>query len=424
MKVYRISGKRYYRYEDLHAQYPELTRGCRTRDQFIKKHSLKKDRYTYARFKNDVWIPSLGKSCRVDKFFIRKQQVDTRMLGSIDRADLRPDLITLSDEDSFFDSDGNVLHVEVVGERDVDQCFFKLKDVAQVFGMTNLVATVTNEQRDGYQEIIHYRRFSYTVIACKDNSVRVTKTDFYLTYLGVLRAIITTRSRPAESFVSWATKTLFTAQMGTKKDREILGSKIMRLDLNAIKQLGKATSGCISCVYLFELGTVEALRDTMDIPEEHPDTSIVYKFGRTKDLLKRTTNHAKMYGKLDGVNLTLVYYGYIDPDHASKAETAVNHSMQGMNLSFPYKNHKELIIASTKQLKHVREQYDMVTELYRGRVKHITDELERNKYEIAIAKQDAEIWRKEAEMCRKDAEIERQNAEILRLKLKLAKSRK
>lgn len=173
----------------------------------------------------------------------------------------------------------------------------------------------------------------------------------------------------------------------------------------------------VSCIYLFEIGTVADLRQSMSIPDDHPDTSSVYKFGRTCDLDKRARNHAKTYGKLRGANLQLAYHGYVDPQQAAKAETRIAHSMDGMKLLFEYSNHRELIIASKKELKHVREQYDIVTENCRGGLKDIARELETLKQEkeslLISTRHEVLIAQQETALAKKDNEI-------LQLKLQLA----
>lgn len=419
LKLYIIRNRRFVIYDELTAMYPSMLVGVRNKEEFIEKHQLI-GRYTYARLdKNtDKWNVSIGNSCRVDKFFIRLRYVELRMTRNAKelQAPARPALITLSDREAFFDNDGNRLEVEVAGERDANACYFKLVDIARVFGMTNLVNTVTHVAHDGYQEGEHYCKFRYIVISDVVPKKR-TRIAIYLTYLGVLRAVITTKSKVAESFVSWVTKTLFTAQMGTTEQRRELGGKLIGLDASEIKRLGKATSGRISCVYLYALNTVGKLRDSMEIPDKYSDdNAIVYKFGKSIDLEQRTRDHVKNYGTIDGVKIELAYYSYIDPEYISKAEASIAHMTRGMGLAFDYSNSKELIIASSSELKLVKEHYDTMTTMYRGSLKQIVDKLEKAEYRITIADQRTEIVQAQLESSQKDTEI-------LRLKLQIAESR-
>lgn len=433
MEVYRFDEKKYYRYDDVVAKYPTLKKGCRNKAAFIKKHGLEKKHYLYARLdKKGVWQVSEGNSYRFDKLFLRKVHVDNHMVEEIEetkKPERCPPIIILSEKQGFFDDAGNKLEIEIVGERSVDLSFFKLKDISVAFQLRNLANTVTHTQRVGFQEGVHYRRFSCIVPRDSVTCSKSTRQEIYLTYLGVLRVIFTTRSHVAESFVAWATNTLFTAQLGTMKQKRQLASALTGLDLTDIKKLNKATSGCISCVYLFSLGKVQDLRETMSIPDEYPDESVVYKYGRTNDLLKRTQQHLKTYGVLDNVNLELVYHAYIDPEYASSAETTIAHNIQGMELSFSYGNHKELIIVSQEKYKYILEQYDIVGKLYRGSLKQILDDLEKQKQLVILAQKDAEILvaQKEIELSRKDTQLAKQETEmmkkdleIMRLKLQLA----
>ena len=425
MEIYRLNKRNYYLYGDLVKKYPSLRKGCRTRADFIEKHKLAANHYTYARMAKDgSWHVSKGDSCRVDRFFLRVKHVDAHMITEeVEEKEviMRPEVVSLDESDCFQDDDGNLMQIEVVGKRTVTEAYFKLKDVAREFQLPNLAKTVTRVKESSYVEGEHYHWFTYTADVTKKSDGSQNKRDLYLTYRGIIRVAFTTRKHVVESFVRWATETLFIAQMGTAKQKRQLASKLTGLDLAAIKEMNHATSGCISCVYLFSLGTVADLRDVMSIPDSYPGSSTVYKYGRTCDLVKRARDHSKTYGKMDGVSLSLVYHGYIDPERASEAETAIAHNMAATGLSFSYDTHceglgalqpstqtlaGELIIASDRQMKHVREQYDMITELHRGRVKHIVDELEKQKKENELAKKETELAKKEIE--------------ILQLKLRLA----
>jgi hypothetical protein len=341
----------------------------------------------------------------VDKFFICKTYVNTNMIGGVEEIEKRPPIIILDDNEAFKGPNGEILPIEVVGERNAKSCYFKLSDIAKHFQMENLANTVKHTKHDSYVKNKHYRIFSYTKNSDKITINKVTKNATYLTYLGLLRAIFTTRSDPGEMFVTWATNTLFTAQLGTVAQKQKLAGKLLGADVESIKKFCKATSGCISCVYLFSLGTVGSLRELMEIPEEYPDTSIVYKYGRTNNLSSRTVDHQKDFGKMPNVELNLEYHGYIDDKYASKAETSIAQYFQSLNVCYQYQTRKELVILTNKQLFYIKKYYDTITELYRGCVKGINDELKAKDYEIALAKQDIALAKQETVIVKKDLEI-------------------
>ena len=49
----------------------------------------------------------------------------------------------------------------------------------------------------------------------------------------------------------------------------------------------------ICCVYLFAIGTVDDLRERFNIDESIDGKSLVCKYGRTKDFIKRIKKHKK-----------------------------------------------------------------------------------------------------------------------------------
>lgn len=442
MQLFEIEDSDYYHYDHLVEKYPYLTKGTRSKAQFIKKFKMDTDDYLYARSdKKGGWIVTSGKGCKVDKFFIHWEFAEEHLIPEEEDEEPvyepRPPIIDLSDDERFIGPNGIPLNIEVVGERHVDKIYFRLRDVGNAFGVNNLDKVVTNSKSDSYQEGENYFTFciNHSVDAVNDKAKSTkTKNELYLTYEGVLRVIFTSRNSYTKSFVKWATDILFTAQMGTKSQKRKLAGELLGLDAQTIKELNKATSGCISCIYLFSLGTVKTLRKSMKIPKEYPDDSVVYKYGRTGDLDKRTREHQKTYGKIKGVELTLVYHGYIDPEYAPKAETTIAHSMQAMDLTFSYDSYQELVIASSRKYKHIREQYDTVTELYRGRLKQILDELEHQKHltqmalkdvEVAnqktlLAEKDTALAKKDTDLAKKDAALAQQEIKILKMQLRLA----
>ncbi len=286
--------------------------------------------------------------------------------------------------------------------------------------MKRLVYGIT-DNTSAHEEGVHYQIFDITDVSPvnqdkKKKKMQKRKDTHYFTYLGLMKAIFSSRSANAEPFLMWATKTLFTAHLGTRKNKQLLAATLAGVSPEGIRNMCSATSGITSCIYLFSLGTVKKLRKSMTISDEYNDMDIVYKFGRTKNIKARTEAHIKTFSK-KGADLQLVYHGQVDIQHASKAETSINHLMQGMNISFTYQKNKELVIASKKQLAIIKEYYDTVTELYRGRIKEMIYALEKKNIEINTIKKNNEISMLEKDMIiqrqKKDNELLQKNNELL-----------
>ena len=166
---------------------------------------------------------------------------------------------------------------------------------------------------------------------------------------------------------------------------------ITGLDLKQIKAMASVTSGAISCVYLFFLGTVASLRETMKIPEKHPDTSMVFKYGRTIDLLQRAQRHQKTYGGLDGATMLLVYHIHVDPGHNSSAENEISHYVDQHELRYQFQTHRELLITSKSGLKQIREEYDRVRGEYSPILETAVTELVSTRKDLESALKDVKI---------------------------------
>jgi hypothetical protein len=132
------------------------------------------------------------------------------------------------------------------------------------------------------------------------------------------------------------------------------------MSLNHVKEVF-TSSGPVSCVYLFTLGKVKDLRESMQIPENYNDEDMVCKYGYSTSLKRRFTEHQNKYGSINGADLRLKHYRYIDTGLLSKAETNIKSYMEKTNSRFNYSNCQELIIASEKDLNNsIKKHYDLV----------------------------------------------------------------
>ncbi|AUV58863.1 hypothetical protein [Bandra megavirus] len=126
---------------------------------------------------------------------------------------MAPDIIDLKEKEKFHDDDGNIVNIETRGEREHDKCYFLVKDVAIGFGIKSLMTSLINNNTT-YDINRDYKYFN---CECINNVQKKTvKKQLFLTYYGVLRVLFVSRSGNVNNFMTWAIKTLFTIQMGTK----------------------------------------------------------------------------------------------------------------------------------------------------------------------------------------------------------------
>jgi hypothetical protein len=176
-----------------------------------------------------------------------------------------------------------------------------------------------------------------------------------------------------------------------KNDTSVRGYlSIAGCDQDILEKTFDTSVSTISAVYLFTIGQVKTLRDSMNIDEKYDDENIVVKFGMTDDLRRRSKEHHKNFKKYGG-NTKLKYYAWIDETFQSNAETAIKKYFSGMKVLFSFGDMKELAIVTHDELKDLRQHYSHLFELYGGKLKnmnsHYEKELSNVKNKLSIEKE-------------------------------------
>jgi hypothetical protein len=233
--------------------------------------------------------------------------------------EVAPDILELNDEEKFKDDDGNVIDVEVRGERNYDRCYFKVEDIGMGFDMKNTQNIMIKEHTQ-YIENVH---FTYFNIEKKNNVLNNNNKNsahmkkMFLTYKGMIRLLYCSRSKNAEKFQEWATKILFTHHMGTHKQKDELSSSLLGISSSTIKEVFRTCSNKTPVVYLFSIGSAKKLLKD----DTHGKDILLCKFGCTDDISRRTCEHEnnfkKEYG--DEIEFSLPLYLIIDPKYIFEA---------------------------------------------------------------------------------------------------------
>jgi hypothetical protein len=274
--------------------------------------------------------------------------------------------------------------------------------------MPNILDTIRKSKKD-YKLNEHYK---YFIQHCSDrnpstSNKRKIEKLMYITYEGMLIVLCGSRSEKAKTFKKWATKTLFTVQMGTVKQKQKLSSKLLGVSVASVKEAFNASATEYPCVYLCTFNTVDKLRKSMKIDVKYTDDMIVCKYGYTKDLSRRLSEHEKTYGKIKGCELMVKHYSIIDPMYIAEAETDVKDYFEALDAGMKYENYDELIILKQTQLKSVEKQYKQITCAYAGHMKAIIKDIEDLKKEMELReeKHKNEIMMKNNEIMMKNNEI-------------------
>jgi hypothetical protein len=419
MQIIKINKINYYKVDDIIIEYPNFKKGCKTISDMISKHKITDDDYIYAKLTKAKWVVADGKNKKFDKFFVTEEWFDENFGGEEELEEIKddtedaPSIIKLKENEKFFDNDGNIVEIEVRGERDIEKCYFKLEDISKGFNIIHLHEVVVDKNKK-YNINEHYIYF-YCVNGTNGKKGKIKK--IFLTYEGILKVLYTSRGKNAGKFTKWASKTLFTAQLGTKAQKTKLASKLLGVDTNSMMNVLKAMPVAASCIYLFSIGTVADLRDKYDIDADINDDDIVAKYGRSKDLVRRTGEHKKTYGS----DIELLLFYLIDKVYVSEAEAAVTSYFNALNIKIEARDEDELVIFDKEQLKHIRIQYSLIGNKYAGQVSEqaslVKDLVNKHEKEINKITHDKEIERMKYE---KDLSDANHKNDILELKLELS----
>ena len=121
----------------------------------------------------------------------------------------------------------------------------------------------------------------------------------------------------------------------------------------------------------------------LDSIVKYKENDIVCKFGFTKDLKQRFTDHQTHYTKLfnnDDLKLELITFGIIDIFNLSKAESRLKLLFEDKKLE--YGNEQELIILDKTKLNKIKEHYTMIQKVYIGSYQELYDQINESKQQL------------------------------------------
>lgn len=423
-----INGTVYYNVNQLRDNYQAYFYGCiKSPKKIIEKKNIPVDCYLFATENKQGYTVYDKVTDNVPKkaiFFMKKEWVDTHICcgqqsttsneENVEQCIALPPCLYLDDENKFKDEMGEVIEIETRGERSPTGIYFLASDVAKGFDIHKLQDIIADKDSS------YTRGEDYTYFISKDNCDRTRKV-MYLTYEGILRVLILTRSNKTKHFSKWATSVLFTVQMGEKYEKEEVASNMLGINVKSFREALSTCATSVPCVYLFSLGTCSQLRSAMTLPQEIPDDYVVVKYGFTNDLSRRSSEHSTNYGKIQGVKLELLQYTYIDPIYLSDAENDVGNFFKDIEIPITYLSQKELVAVNPSHLKQVIKQYKSINSAYAGRTREMTNEVEKLKHAMSKMEDKYKIQLLEEREKYKD-EINKNKQDIMRLQFECEKN--
>jgi hypothetical protein len=408
----------YYNIKDMFEMNPTFFYGCTVKKrQIIQRKKIPESEYVYATFiaKTKEWKLS-DETCKKAQLLITKKWVDEHFFektkpivkpGEIEEDTLEeaPPLLILDESEKFKDDHGNILNVEVRGERSRDKVYFNVQDVMVAFQMPNLDITL-REQRTNYEKNIHYKCFirsqQHNVLSQSNKpktytdlvtSIQKTSKTLYLTYKGLLRVLFASRSGNAERFQDWAEETLFTIQMGTLEKKEELGARILNIHVDNYRAVFSKYSQSFPCIYLLSLGKVGELKTELGISSDIDDSLTVYKYGHTIDMKRRLGEHGKDYSKYKSVNLDLEVFNYIDSKYTSEAEGDIRNMFDSFGKSLMIDGRNELVALNTKEFDRIKKEYTRTGREYAGATQILQEEITKLTNELKFSKLETERYK-------------------------------
>jgi hypothetical protein len=384
MEHIKINNKRYVSVDDIFDKAPIYCKGSRNGRELVKNKELTSSDFIFAKKSNDEWVESEGKSVKYDKVFLKKKLVDkldeiNGIKTEYNGIEEAPDVIELENHEKFQDNDKNIVEIETRGERKANDIYFLVKDVSKAFNMKSLSKTLIDE-RKAYHENEHYKYFICKIVALGENK---TSKQLFLTYEGILRVLFASNNTETAKFISWATHTLFTAQMGTEKQKRELSSKLLGVSTQAIKEVFASNSTKTPIVYLYLIGNANELLKT----DEYDDDQMLCKYGCTEDMVRRSGEHEKKFNKEFGTNIELICFSIIEAQFIFNAEQNIKTFFSANKVE--YKKHKELIVISKKEMVMIKDHYKMIQHSYIGRFKELNDQI--HKLELELTNKNHEI---------------------------------
>jgi hypothetical protein len=272
-----------------------------------------------------------------------------------------------------------------------------------------MVQVINNQNKNSYSIDVDYKYFN--CLSSNINRKKTIKKDLFLTYEGILRVLFTTKGKKTSKFIKYAVETLFTAQMGTKEQKDKLVGDVLGVNAETVSHVFDKEACDTSAIYGYILGPVKDLRKSMEIDKSYKDEDLVYKFGQTNNLSRRTKEHMKTFGKIKGCSLKLACYTRVDPINTFTAESELKQYFKNMDNFLTYDKSKEIVILTKKELESVKTVYTGIGKKYAGHITELNNTIKTIETEKTQLEKDIinikELCTTQIESIKKDIELEK-----------------
>jgi hypothetical protein len=430
-----VNAKSYYDASALKIYDADYFHGTsRSLRDIIKRKKIPPASYVYAgHSQRKGWslAADQSKPASKAKLMIEKKWVVDNMPNMSNKVVIQetPAIFELDDNEKFKDADGKPINIETCGERFENKIYFRAKHIADAFKMPRLIDNIKDSDTK-YIVNEHYVIYNIIPHTMGESAQKNTsKKQVYLTYEGVLKVLYSSRSGNAAAFRSWATKILFTHQMGSVEQKEELSANVLGINVKSLRAVLNKSAVSLPCVYMFSLGLVKDLRESMKLDKDLGDNHIIIKYGLTDNLERRAAEHVREYGKIKGATLEILKFVHIDPKNLSDAEMDLKSFFHDIETPIKYEAYKELVAINPKHDKQIQKQFKYINTEFAGSIAELTNQIDTLKRELIDSNKQHTWELREKDLLHentkkiievKNMEIEKQAVEIELLALKLS----
>lgn len=377
----RLNNKIYIQAEEIVRMYPDVFKeGKKKARQILEFKRIPQDEYIFGSNVKAGWRVSTEKNCKAKllvtkswlEHYIRStapKQEPTPTIESeaiVSNIKDAPPILDLTESEKFKDHNGAILEIEVRGERDEDECFFRVKDVATCFNDVNLYIHIdrTDTEHTAYRT---GEDFFYFYRLPNGGTLEQKKKELFFTYQGILRYLFVSRNPNAQMFRKWASKILFAMQIGTMEQKQSIGAELFGVSPNIVsKFFGICCVRDIPMAYLLKL--TEPL-ESMTIPHgEHKDWLIVKagqhgKEERKTGVVGRLKGHRQEFKEFKDT-MEYMHFVFVDPMYVSDVETEIKEYFSEFKLDYGCKS--ELYLVHKSKLEDVKKFFRQLSIKYSG----------------------------------------------------------
>jgi hypothetical protein len=397
--IIKINNKKYYNCVDIINEHKKLLVCCKKSNRdIIKKMKLKNKDYIFAYYNEkekkwnikdtsykkakvliltDIVDAYLEKYDNDDNDSDYDSDYDTESSDDTEDEKIKPlpSILKLKKSEKFKDEKDEPIDIDIRGERKKNKCFFNAKDVQIGFDMKNLDTTIIKKNTN-YLFNKHYVYFNSWTKSSEQKNKKINK-KLYLTFDGLMKVLYSSNGNKTDKFKDWANNLIFTAKYGTDEEKYKMFANDMGIDIKTVELAFKKTTSTFTCVYLYYLGTVGELRQKYNISDEYDDDMLIFKFGQTNNIIKRSNEHKNDYGD----SILLNYYSIIEKKFKNEAEDHIRKYVKKKNIKLHTNGKNELLIINRDSIKNIQKQYDIISTNYSGSTKCIGDLINNTKME-------------------------------------------